>query len=78
MSAETSDKTSSDLTGARELENHLRWLDTFTPASLGVLSTASGIYTYLGISTLLDDTGSLSIVAALAYSTAVSVGIFVF
>ena len=71
-------KSSVDLEGAKELQNHLEWLDTFTPAALGVLSTASGIYTYLGVSTILDDTGALSVVAAIAYSTAVSVGIFVF
>ncbi|RVV99517.1 hypothetical protein EKE94_02210 [Mesobaculum littorinae] len=63
---------------ARELEGHLTWLDTFSGAALGVLATASGIYTYLGVSSLLDDDGALSVFAALAYSTAVSVGIFVF
>lgn len=63
---------------ARELEGHLAWLDTFTPAALGVLATASGIYTYLGVSSLLEDTGAMSFFAAVAYSVAVSVGIFVF
>lgn len=63
---------------ARELEGHLSWLDAFTPAALGVLAVASGIYTYLGVSSLLDDTGALSFFAAVAYSVAVSVGIFVF
>lgn len=63
---------------ARELESHLDWLDTFTGAALGVLAVASGIYTYLGVSSLLDDTGALSFFAAVAYSVAVSVGIFVF
>ncbi|WP_422072647.1 hypothetical protein [Tranquillimonas rosea] len=63
---------------ARELEGHLGWLDGFTGAALGVLATASGIYTYLGVSSLLDDDGALSVFAALAYSIAVSVGIFVF
>ena len=33
------------LEGAKELENHLSWLETFTPAALGILATASGIYT---------------------------------
>ena len=66
------------LEGAKELENHLSWLETFTPAALGILATASGIYTYLGVTTLLDNTGALSVIAAVAYSTAVSVGIFVF
>jgi hypothetical protein len=63
---------------AREIEGHLAWLDSFTGTALGVLSVASGIYTYLGVSSLLDDTGALSVFAAMAYSIAVSVGIFVF
>lgn len=63
---------------AKELEGHLAWLDTFTPAALGVLAIASGIYTYLGVSTLLEDTGAMRFFAAVAYSVAVSVGIFVF
>lgn len=45
---------------AKELEGHLAWLDTFTPAALGVLAIASGIYTYLGVSSLLEDNGAVS------------------
>lgn len=78
MSEAESTKVDQNLDISNELQGHLKSLDTFTPAALGVLSTASGIYTYLGVSTLLDDTGILSVVAAVAYSTAVSVGIFVF
>lgn len=63
---------------ARELEAHLTWLDTFSGTALGVLSVASGIYTYLGVSSLLDENGAMSVFAAVAYSVAVSVGIFVF
>lgn len=63
---------------ARELEGHLSWLDTFSGTALGVLAVASGIYTYLGVSSLLDDNGAMSTFAAIAYSVAVSVGIFVF
>ncbi|QBF32449.1 hypothetical protein [Thalassococcus sp. S3] len=63
---------------ARELEDHLGWLDTFSGTALGVLAVASGIYTYLGVSSLLDENGAMSIFAAIAYSVAVSVGIFVF
>ncbi len=63
---------------AKELEGHLVWLDTMTSAALGVLAIASGIYTYLGVSSLLEDTGVMSLFAAVAYSIAVSVGIFVF
>lgn len=66
------------LRSARELEGHLSWLDAITPAALGVLAVASGIYTYLGVSSLLEDTGAMSFLAAVAYSIAVSVGIFVF
>lgn len=63
---------------ARELERHLDWLDSFTPTALGVLAAASGIYTYLGVRTLLEEPGLWTTFAALAYSIAVSVGIFVF
>ncbi len=63
---------------AKELEGHVSWLDSFTAAALGVLAVASGIYTYLGVSSLLDDNGALSFFAAISYSIAVSVGIFVF
>lgn len=63
---------------ARELEGHVTWLDSFSGAALGVLAVASGIYTYLGVSSLLDDNGALSFFAAISYSIAVSVGIFVF
>ncbi|MEB8386353.1 hypothetical protein OO012_03855 [Rhodobacteraceae bacterium KMM 6894] len=63
---------------AAELSGHVRWLDGITGAALGVLAVASGIYTYLGVSSLLDDTGALSFFAAASYSIAVSVGIFVF
>ncbi|CUH75853.1 hypothetical protein [Tropicibacter naphthalenivorans] len=63
---------------ARELESHLTWLETFSGTALGVLAVASGIYTYLGVSSLLDENGAMSVFAAIAYSTAVSVGIFVF
>ena len=69
---------SKGLRTARELEAHLAWLDTITPAALGVLAIASGIYTYLGVSSILEDTGAMSFFAAVAYSVAVSVGIFVF
>ena len=63
---------------AAVLEGHVAWLDGITGAALGVLATASGIYTYLGVSSLLDDNGALSFFAAASYSIAVSVGIFVF
>ncbi|MEO1493390.1 MAG: hypothetical protein AAFV19_14645 [Pseudomonadota bacterium] len=67
-----------ELRSAKEIEGHVSWLDTFTPAALCVLALASGIYTYLGVSSLLDGSGSTVFLAAIAYSVAVSVGIFVF
>ncbi|UMA64102.1 hypothetical protein LVO79_13860 [Roseivivax marinus] len=63
---------------ARDLEGHVGWLESFSGTALGVLSVASGIYTYLGVSTLLEDNGAMTVFAAIAYSVAVSVGIFVF
>jgi hypothetical protein len=53
-------------------------LQTTTTAALGVLAVASGIYTYIGVRGLLDGSNLLTLVAAVAYSAAVSVGIYVF
>ena len=79
MTDQHTDRTDqSGARAARELRGHVTWLDTFTPLALGVLAVASGIYTYLGVSGLLEQTGAMSIFAAVAYSVAVSVGIFVF
>lgn len=63
---------------AREIEGHLTALDSFAPMALGVLAVASGIYTYLGVRAQLDGSGALTFFAAVAYSLAVSVAIFVF
>ncbi|MBT6306837.1 MAG: hypothetical protein HOJ18_11505 [Rhodospirillaceae bacterium] len=67
-----------NLRSSKEIETHLKLLDTLTPAALGVLAVASGIYTYLGVSSLLEDNGALNFLAATSYSIAVSVGIFIF
>lgn len=66
------------LRASKELNSHLKILDTLAAPALGVLAVASGIYTYLGVSTLLEDNGAITFFAAIAYSIAVSVGIFVF
>jgi hypothetical protein len=63
---------------AKEIEGHLTALDSFAPMALGVLAVASGIYTYLGVRAQLDGSGALTLFAAVAYSLAVSVAIFVF
>lgn len=78
MSRKMSQSEARGLAHAKELEGHLGVLDSFTPTALGVLATASGIYTYLGVSSLLDNNGAMTFFAAVAYSIAVSVGIFVF
>ena len=78
MSRKLSQSEAQGLAHAKELEGHLGVLETFTPTALGVLATASGIYTYLGVSSLLDNNGAMTFFAAVAYSIAVSVGIFVF
>ena len=67
-----------NLRSSKELRNHLIILDSLTAPALGVLAVASGIYTYLGVSSLLEDNGAITFFAAIAYSIAVSVGIFVF
>lgn len=67
-----------NLRTSKEVEAHLRWLETFTSAALGILAVASGIYTYLGVSSLLEDNGAITFLAGISYSIAVSVGIFVF
>lgn len=71
-------RNANGLRHARDVEYQLTWLDSFTSAALGVLAVASGVYTYLGVRGLLDDGGALSLFAAVAYSVAVSTGIFVF
>jgi hypothetical protein len=65
-----------NLRSSKELLNHLSVLDSLTAPALGVLAVASGIYTYLGVSSLLEDNGAMTFFAAIAYSIAVSVGIF--
>ena len=53
-------------------------LDVITRATLAILALASGIYTYLGVRSLLDGTAPLVFFAAVVYSVAVSVGIYAF
>ncbi len=63
---------------ARELRQGVAGLETMTTAALGVLAVASGVYTYIGVRGLLDGVGLLTFGAAVVYSGAVSVGIFIF
>jgi hypothetical protein len=63
---------------AKELKQGIVDLSTTTSAALGILALASGVYTYIGVKGLLDGSSALTAGAAIAYSIAVSVGIYVF
>lgn len=63
---------------AHQLKEGITALQATTAAALAILALASGIYTYIGVRGLLDGTGGLAALAAIAYSAAVSVGIYVF
>ncbi|MEM5502112.1 hypothetical protein WNY59_10970 [Ahrensia kielensis] len=49
-----------------------------THFALAILALASGVYTYLGVRSLLDGSASQIFFAAIVYASAVSVGIYVF
>ena len=63
---------------ARELKSGIAAVAPTTSAALGILAIASGVYTYIGVKGLLDGSSTFTAGAAVAYSTAVSVGIYVF
>ena len=62
----------------KRVRKQLTDLRPLTDAGLALLATGSGIYTYLGVRTLLEGSSLLVILAAIIYSVSVSVGIFVF
>lgn len=53
-------------------------VQTMTRFALAVLALASGVYTYLGVRSLLDGSATFVFFAAIIYSAAVSVGIYAF
>lgn len=53
-------------------------LETMTKFTLATLALASGIYTYLGVRSLLEGSPMAVFFAAIVYSAAVSVGIYAF
>ncbi|EKF19132.1 hypothetical protein [Nitratireductor pacificus] len=63
---------------ARNLRAHVEQMQTMTRFVLATLALASGVYTYLGVRSLLDGTATLVFFAAVIYSAAVSVGIYGF
>ncbi len=63
---------------ARALRNHIASLEMMTRFVLATLSLASGVYTYLGVRSLLDGSATVVFFAAIIYSVAVSVAIYGF
>ncbi|MEO3997041.1 hypothetical protein [Mesorhizobium sp. CAU 1732] len=63
---------------ATRLRQHIASLETMTRFVLATLALASGVYTYLGVRSLLDGDAALVFFAAIVYSVAVSVGIYGF
>lgn len=63
---------------AARIGQTIRGLETTTRFALAVLALASGVYTYLGVRGLLDGDANFVFFAAIIYSVAVSVGIYVF
>lgn len=68
----------SDAATARRLKDHTASLETMTRFVLATLALASGVYTYLGVRSLLDGSAAIVFFAAIVYSAAVSVGIYGF
>ncbi|WP_026317496.1 hypothetical protein [Ahrensia kielensis] len=66
--------------GARagEIRSQMTNVGAMTHFALAILALASGVYTYLGVRSLLDGSASQIFFAAIVYASAVSVGIYVF
>jgi hypothetical protein len=62
----------------RALRDGVEALHLTSKVTLAVLSLASGVYTYLGVRDLLDGSATITFLAAIIYSSAVSVGIYAF
>lgn len=67
-----------DRSNAAQLRRTIANTQTMTRFALAVLALASGVYTYLGVRSLLDGSASFVFFAAIIYSAAVSVGIYAF
>ncbi|MBX3531162.1 MAG: hypothetical protein KF849_11180 [Rhizobiaceae bacterium] len=63
---------------ARALRNQISSLEMMTRFVLATLALASGVYTYLGVRSLLDGSATAVFFAAVIYSVAVSVAIYGF
>jgi len=63
---------------ARKLKQHLAALETTTRFVLATLALASGVYTYLGVRSLLDGSATIVFFAAVIYSASVSIAMYGF
>lgn len=64
------------LGASHRLHDGIEAVETMTRFALAVLALASGVYTYLGVRSLLDGSPTSTFFAALIYSAAVSVAIY--
>jgi hypothetical protein len=66
------------LGASHRLQDGVLAVETMTRFALAVLALASGVYTYLGVRSLLDGSPTAVFFAAIIYSASVSVGIYAF
>lgn len=66
------------LGASQRLQDGVTAVETMTRFALAVLALASGVYTYLGVRSLLDGSPTAVFFAAIIYSASVSVGIYAF
>ncbi|WP_438749581.1 hypothetical protein [Pararhizobium sp. O133] len=66
------------LGASHRLQDGIEAVETMTRFALAVLALASGVYTYLGVRSILDGSATAVFFAALIYSSAVSVAIYAF
>jgi hypothetical protein len=62
----------------RRLKDHIASLETMTRFVLATLALGSGVYTYLGVRSLLDGSTTVVFFAAVIYAVSVSVAIYGF
>ena len=60
----------------RRLKDHVASLETMTRFVLATLALGSGVYTYLGVRSLLDGSATVVFFAAVIYSVSVSVAMY--
>jgi hypothetical protein len=66
------------LGASQRLNDGIAAVETMTRFALAVLALASGVYTYLGVRSLLDGSPTAVFFAAIIYSASVSVAIYAF